>query len=431
MAFGLPGPIAGVMTQLNLFRAIAQSSLIITAGNACAYLTQVILARNLSPAEFGAANAILALSLALVAPLAVTPMVVARMLLTHADQPAIQAGLVRQVFAASTGLSLLIWIAHLPFGDALSDGLRVSPFMAYVLLPAVVATTFLHMPFIGYWQGMGQYGLMALTTAGVPVLRCLAAAVLVALLGWGLDGAIWALILSGAAVIAWGAAAVFRAHPSPAAPPRSTWVSALRFAAPSSLAMLGLIGLGYIDQPIVRAIAPEAASGQYAAASTLAKIALLLPVAVSSVLFPEVARLSSAAGSEERATGARLLVVSLAATAGISGAAAFAMIMVPELCLTILFGASYADAAAILQMLAPAMTLLAVSNVLVTFALAQGRFGLIGALLLALSAATAVPFAFNLEPIGVAALMLSIMGVLCGTCLVWVRISTKAPNHSD
>jgi O-antigen/teichoic acid export membrane protein len=419
--------------QVSFFRALTLSSLIVTAGNACAYLTQILLARLLPPPEFGAANAILALSLATAAPLAITPMLIARMLLTHAGQPLVQAGLMRQVLAASLGIALLIWLAHLPLGDMIGQRLQVSPAIAYALLPGAVASAFLSYVPVGYWQGVRRYSLMALASAANPILRLLGVVGFVAILNAGLPGAIWALIAPGLVVFAWGAMAALQVDAPAIAPPKSTWTSALRFAGPSSLAMLGLMGLAYVDQPIVRALASPEASGHYAAAATLAKIALLLPAAVTAVIFPEAARLAAgpaaAPGDPElpeaaRRATVRLINGALLATLAMSGAASAAMIAAPKPMLRLFLGAAYGDAALLLQLLAPAMTLLAVCNLLVTYALARNRFELTWATLSALAGAVSVLLVLQPGPLGAAIVMLIALAVLCAICLAWLARHT-------
>ncbi len=414
--------------SLPLLRTILQSSALITVGNACAYLTQIILARSLTPAEFGAANAILALSITIVAPLAVSPMVISKMLIDHANEPAVQAGLIRRIIAASAVIAGAIWLAHLPFGALIMDRMQISAMAAYVLLPLIVATTFLyHLP-IGFWQGKRNYPLMAGATASVPILRCVVTILLVTLLGGGLTGALWALILSGGLGFAWGVFSVWGGHPKPAPPLSQTWKNALAFALPASLGMLGLLGLAYVDQPIVRALATPDESGQYAAASTLAKIALLLPAAVTSIVFPEAAKLGQK-DEAGREASIGLIATAILSTVAISGGATLVMMAAPQLILELLAGKAYVGAAPLLRLLAPAMTLLAVVTLLVTYALARGRLEVLWPTMIALVVAIAGPLWLKLDPVGTAKLMLVVLAALCASCMVWLII-THAPRHS-
>ncbi len=90
---------------------------------------------------------------------------------------------------------------------------------------------------------------------------------------------------------------------------------------------------------------------------------------------------------------------------------------------------AYVGAAPLLRLLAPAMTLLAVVTLLVTYALARGRLEVLWPTMIALVVAIAGPLWLKLDPVGTAKLMLVVLAALCASCMVWLII-THAPRHS-
>ncbi len=114
------------------------------------------------------------------------------------------------------------------------------------------------------------------------------------------------------------------------------------------------------------ALTPQGA-GDYAAASVLANFVLLLPIGVTTVLFPRIARMGHSAA------GRRPLLQGLAAVAGLSSVLLIAFATVPTLLLRLAFGPDYVGAADLVLPLGVAMLGYALVTVYVNHFLAQGR----------------------------------------------------------
>ncbi len=412
----------------KLILVFLKTSALVTFGNACGYLVQLVLARSLVPSDYGAVNAMLAISMTVIAPVAVAPMVIAKLLIEH-NAVAVRNRIIAQVVAAALGLCVLVWVLLLPLTGLIMRTMGVNHHVAAVMLPLLATSIILYHVPLGIWQGQHYYMRMAAGTAAIPIIRLVAALALVAAAGTGLVGALWSLALGGIFVFLWGVwDARKQLTAAREAPPKGTFPAALEFGAPASLCMLGLLGLAYVDQPIVRALASPEVSGYYAAASTLAKISLLLPAALTGVVFPEAARLGRQGGSQQHSM--RLIVAALLFTVMVSGAASLVMFMAPQFVIGALAGSAYLPAASILVLLAPAMTCLAVVTLIVTYALARGVRLLLVPLILAVLGVVVPPLAFGFSPHSVALLMLSVLATLSAACILWL-VMTHPPRIND
>ncbi len=400
-------------------------SILVTLGNVCAYAVQLLLARSLTPADFGAINALLSLAMVISAPFAVIPMVISKLLLANENEATIQAHLVRRFYLAGLAITAAFWVVNFPFASGLSRLMNVSVPVATMLLPVLVASTVLYLVPIGIWQSRGNYAMMAVGTAAVPILRFVFAFLLVTCAGAGLLGAIWSLTLAGLIVFGAGAWAQHdKLSATPTKLPIGTIRRAIAVALPGVVGMLGLLGLAYVDQPIVRSLSSAEASGQYAAAATLAKIALLLPSALTGFIFPEAAKLTQSDEASQQAS-LRLIVTVLLFTVAVSGAATMAMLIAPRFILVLLAGHAYGGAAPLLMLLAPAMTFLAIITVLVTYALARDRFDILWPTIIALAVALTAPYLLRLDANAVATMMFWILGLLCAICLAWLFMTHR------
>lgn len=117
-----------------------------------------------------------------------------------------------------------------------------------------------------------------------------------------------------------------------------------------------------VDVIIAKAVLSSAAAGQYAAASTIAKIIPYIVSAVVSAMLPRIAQLVT---KGEQHTG--VLKEAMLLTGGV-GLAIYALyLLIPTKILSILYGSLYLNAAPLLATLGGAMLIFALSNVLLTY----------------------------------------------------------------
>jgi O-antigen/teichoic acid export membrane protein len=178
----------------------------------------------------------------------------------------------------------------------------------------------------------------------------------------GIDGPVVATVLNAAVtlgVVLW----VFWKTDHIAGRPQ------LRMPAPATLstilALTGYSMLVALDTLMARHIFP-AQSGSYAAAVTIGRIALFLPMAITVVVFP---RFVSDEGRGPRAR--RLLLIGLAGVLSLGLAASAALIVARHIFVDVLFGQRYAEASSLIGLLSIEGAILGAIGLVTYFHLAR------------------------------------------------------------
>jgi O-antigen/teichoic acid export membrane protein len=338
---------------------------------------QVALARVLSPAQYSLLVALVVVTLiAAVPPLAFQASVAREVAVALADGRRGEAG--ASIRDTVRGLSL--WALA-----AVAVGLVLGPVVGWAAL-ATAATIAGGIVIPAVWGGLlgarlfVVFGLAQLTFAGTR---------LGAGLGIGLAGGGAAAVMGGVA------AATIATLLVTALPQRDLWHDADRTSKrklatlPNAAAATGLtvlMALATVDVLVAKLAFPSETAGAYGVASVGARVLLLVPIGVITVLFPRVATLRDA-GRERRH-----LLAGLAVTAVLGAITVTILWVFADQLVRGIFGDKYAAAVPWLGPLSVAMALYALANVYVYhfLALARTRFALV---LLGLLATQLVAFA--------------------------------------
>jgi O-antigen/teichoic acid export membrane protein len=299
------------------------------AANGLNYAFNVIMSRELGPADYGALGALLAVVLVGTVPGVALQAVVARHTALARDDAiaGLWAAVVIAVLGVGAALGLLAAVAspglrafmHL---DSLTPCLWLA--VALLLLPLLSAVH-------GMLQGREWFGALA------AVLLVDAAARLV--IGFGLVHGGLGVTGALAGSAAGSAAAVLVALPRLRARLAGGWrrrravgVAGAREVAAAAVGVLGLLLLANVDVLLARHYLAREASGLYAAGAMLTKIAYWAPQFVVTVVF---ARLVVTADR------GRLLARSAAAVAALGATLVLGSALAPELVARLSFGQAY------------------------------------------------------------------------------------------
>lgn len=354
------------------------------------YLLNLVLARFLSPAEFGDAN--LAVNLVLVAAAAAATLQLLSARSGAIDDPTAIATR-RRLTRWAWGVGIVAG-ALLTFGaTSLADTFSASTPMLFIIigigLPVYLAQAVMR----GALQGDLRLGRLALSY-GVEAAARVGIALVMLALGFGVIGAATAISLS------FVASALVARHRtvSPAGDGRPGTASA-DLAAVSVAATVLLVGQVVIangDVVLAKAVMAPEAAGTYAAAAIIGRGLYFLSWAVVHSTFPVVARAETAA--QRRSAGMRALaMVGGTCLAGVAGLALLGDRLAP-----LLLGDGYGDVADILVPYAVATTLFAVANLVASLDLAAGRWRAPGALLIGAALQTLLLIAFGATPMSMA-----------------------------
>lgn len=338
-----------VSGQAVLFAAL-------TLANAGNLGFHALASHHLEPSSYGVLGSLLALLAAAAVPLtAYQAVLTAQVRRSHdAGEQVAMAPAVRRLTGVGAAAALVLVAAAPAIANFLHlESVRPLLLAAGYLVPLMVATV--------AWAvvtGTGRYRAAAGAVIGSVGTRFLAGATLIPL--FGVDGAVAASVLSES-VLAIGL--VLSAGGSSGASRRLhvAWSNG-GYSATTSIGLWLLIGG---DILLARHLFPGAPAGLYAAAATLAHIAMYLPQSVATVLLPSFADTDGKA-----ALAALRRALGYAALLGGGGAGALALLS-PAVT-AVLFGSSFTIPAALVAVLSGASAALAALYVVVQFLLARG-----------------------------------------------------------
>ena len=263
----------------------------------------------------------------------------------------------------------------------------------------------------GLLIGLGRLGVAGSTMAFEGLAR-LALALLLVERGWRVAGA------SAGLALGIGAAFVLTQFLLP----RDRSGETRRLAPEVWAAVVGLLFLSVAQFPDVVAvrIARGSAAGSYAAASSIARIALYAQAAAAAYAL----RRTAVVGARRALPRTLLLSVGPAAVA----VAALELFPAPLLSLT--YGGRYPDAAGLIRILAPALALGGLALVLVNLMMGAGRSGWAWSVGVVSTAGTVAVFSLGSTPVGAAVAMVVLQVALLSVValhsrwLLWPRTST-------
>jgi O-antigen/teichoic acid export membrane protein len=361
----LERPVRGLFGP-GLFVGVA-----VVVANALNAVFQIALARILEPEEYSLLVALVVITLiAAVPPLAFQASVAREVAVALAeDRPGAAGAALRDTVRglvpwalAILGLGVVAYpvLAALGRGDAGATLATAATISAALVIPAV-------------WGGL--QGARLFVVLGVAHLT-FAATRLAAGVGIGVAGGGAAAVMGGVA----GATAVTLALTL--LPLRDLWHAAVRSGArrlatlPNAAAATGLTlltALASVDVLVAKLAFSPATAGAYGVASVGARVLLLLPIGVTTVLFPRVAIL------RDRASERRHLLAGLAVVGALGAVATAVLWVLADPIIRGIFGEEYAAAVPWLGPLSLAMALYALATVYMYhfLSLARARFALV------------------------------------------------------
>jgi O-antigen/teichoic acid export membrane protein len=337
--------------------------LAISFANASNYVFHVVISRMLTPAEYGALGAVLAILIFLSVPLGAVQTTIAKRLAESRDS--VTGGqsqwyrLIRTVAPVAIGLSLILALVGPLVGAFLRlDSAWTTIFVAMYVTPAVLLTVLR-----GVLQGQMRFKELAFVSA-FPMIMRLAIAVPLVTAGGGVAGAVGASVVAETLGLLAAVCLLWRKEP-PISGTRD-W-SVLREVLPITAGLAAMWLFVELDLVLARHFLGGREAGGYAAAGLLARAVLFVPGAVSLVALPHFSR-SRGRGPDAYGwlMSSSVIVVALGALV----AAVLAIGSDPIMRLT--FGDRYAGSAGLLPFLSLAMVGMGLTNLLVFFHIAAG-----------------------------------------------------------
>ena len=396
------------------------------AANLLLYLFQVMVGRRLAPDEFGQFAALFGIVYIAGAASNAVQTSVARTvsISSEGESQAIAGAAIRRALLVAAGLvalGALLVPAAAPFLH-LDDHLALAPVGAVLALAVLAPVT------QGAFLGEQRFSWYSTSLVGGAAVRLIAGWAALSL-GLGATGALWAIAAGVGASFALGLMVI---RPSATSSPMDSRRATPGLLLPTLFAFLAISVPASADVLAVRHLFSAHDAGLYGAVALLGRIVLFLPLAVSLVLFPRMAREVSEGGS-----GRRHLFAGLAITSILSGSAALIFFLAPGSALDSMLGGKYSEASGLLPTYAGAMFLFALAVVFVYYHLARGNRSYVYLVLIphiALQAALPYLFHDSLSQVTwlVAATNLSlVVSSAIFTFVPWIRVRAVMTLHWD
>lgn len=337
--------------------------------NLCSYGFHLVSARALGPASYGDVATLAALVAIVTLPIGGVQVFIARHVASGAakgrpmDDDRYVSGFTTAVAVFGVAVALVL-VAASPLVKA---GLGIASLSAVILAAVSVAPAVVAPALVGAAQGVQRFVLLGFALAVPAAARVILAAAGLAA-GYGVAVTMAATAAGGLVAIAIPLVALR----SRLAPVRS-WRP--RLARPDAVALLpvvaGMLAITCLttdDLVAAKATFSAHEAGLYGAASLIGRVILYLPLAIVTVLLPQVAA-GASAGRDTR----HLLRNGLLATGGFCLAFTAIYAALPHLIVRIAFGSKYEGSSSILWLFGISMTLYSLINVVLIYRLGRGE----------------------------------------------------------
>ena len=335
------------------------------------YLFQVVVGRSISSIDYGVFNSLFAMVSIFTAPVSVVHIVFSRFIVNLSLSG---LGKVKSLFTKSfkiifvlSGTILLGGIIAIPL---IKDFFHLEVTTPIVLVFITICFSMLFPIPFAILEGLHRFTRLGIGSSCTPLIRFFGALFFVAGLGWGVNGALLTAATASVFTLGfglWSLKDIFKVSSEPL--PDGIFRDMANYSGPVFLSTSMIMILGTIDISLVRHYCSPEEAGLYATAAILGRIALFLPGALITVLFPSAAK-ARALGEKD----GYILWTSLSLTAFLAFSGALLFNLWPEQFISLFLGDQYREAASLLKIISIAMAILSLTNVIASYSLARSDY---------------------------------------------------------
>ncbi len=331
------------------------------------YLYQLAMGIMLDSVQYGVVTTLIALfTIASILPQTIQIATAKFISNTGAQYSPIKANYLWRFFLKRSSLAgMILLFALCLFIPFFSRFLDISNYWYLIILFATLTIIFTLYVNHGTLQGLQRFLPFAFSSDLFFFLR-LSLAMLLVHLGFGVYGALLPFLLS--AVIVFGISTYFLRDIAHAGTERIELNGLYNYAGLAFLASAAFLVLTNLDIVLVKHYLNDEITGNYAVISVLGKIALFLPAGIVLAMFPKTAALSQNGGNHRQILKKATLLTLL-----LSCPVVIAYWLIPDFITELLYNDKYPLAAPQLFKYALAMTLFALSYLLINYLLSIGK----------------------------------------------------------
>lgn len=329
--------------------------------------------RYLTVEAFGILTSVNSLGMMFSTFLGVLPYLISKYVIHFKHDEELMTLFVQKIYWFTIYIMVFISILSVVFTSEITGYLNITDSLPVYLFVAYLFAGVLISIFLGVMQGLLMYIKVSVKNTLVALLKLLFGIAIVAGLGYSYNGALFASLLANIIVGFWVYLTVIKEIPLRRKIsknlPTGTYKEIVKYAFPVGLTWLAIGVLTNVDIVLVKHYTSSIEAGEYAVASIIAKIAVFLPGALLTILFPQVSQ-NNVDGKSSVNTVLTVLIFTLLLAGGFS----IIIYFFPEFIIVKLFGVKYINAADELVIASFAMSLVAVISVIFNFLLAKNLF---------------------------------------------------------
>lgn len=350
---------------------LRHGSIILTAtiiGGAFSYLFQLYMGRALSPEGYGEFSALVSLLYITSVPAGTIVTTIALFISEYkakAEYGKIKYLIIdsiKKLFIAGLLGFFLIGI----ISGTISSFLNIRSNIPVLIIGLIFLISAIYPIATGALQGLQNFTQAGLNGIFAAIFK-LVSGILFVYLGWGVNGAILALLVSP--FLAFLLALIPLRHIFKMQAIKTQNREVLQYSLPVLITLLLITLISNIDVVLVKHYFSAADAGYYSAASLLSKILFFVTGSIAMVMFPKVSELHI---KKERTTG--VLKNSLAYTVLLTAPAAFIYWSFPTFVVGMLFGREYAEATTIIGIFGVALMFFSLAYIIITYNMAVKNF---------------------------------------------------------
>jgi O-antigen/teichoic acid export membrane protein len=338
-------------------------------GGILGYVSQVLMGRMLSVADYGLFVTMMALLALVGVPLGTLSMMVTRRASGYwaKNQPARIAAMFWWINRRVFWISLAAVLCALPFTPFLRDYAHLESLVpAWIFLLLIFTVLFgpVNIAFLQAQQNFRWLAINELAGHAFKIIFCVA----LVYAGFKLNGALMGMVLATMAIWFMSYLPLRSVVTQPISVDQPKDHLSFKGAIPVLVANLSFAVMTQLDLLLVKHYFDPHQTGVYAAAAILGKAVMYLPSAITIAMFPMVAENESRSQSS-----AHLFLNAMVLTAGLSGAGAVFYFLFADDIMTLFYGQKYQGAAEVLKLYGFAMLPMALVVVAEHFLIAKGR----------------------------------------------------------
>lgn len=330
-----------------------------TFANVLSFGFHLVVGRSLSGSDYGGLVSLLAIVLVLSVPLNALQIAVAKSAISPSGT--VVRGRLGPLLRGTTLAATFLWLLSIPVAPTLARFLKLPSSTSVVLVVLFLVPAAATIGPKGVLLAERRFAEITASIVAGALARVLFGLAF-GLLGFGLNGAVFATTLAEIVMFLVATAAVWGHIARRTGPAiRLTWSGGTA----SIAAFAGYWVYTGMDVVLARNTLNKAMSGDYGAAATAGRSVLFLSAAVSVIVFPTFVE------GRGNAASRRALWLAVAAAAAAGAVAATAIAFLPGIPIQVLYGNNYQGAVSIIGLTAFSAAGLGVVNILIHYHIAQ------------------------------------------------------------